>query len=121
MDQTMGLIVFGLVAAWLVYMVYQGFNAETSPKMVLAESDNGLKVPVCASCRVPLVATTQREGGLASLVGGLLLLIGFVALFFSLIGGLVLLAVGLIVNVAGKRQVTVMKCPSCGVSAQRLD
>lgn len=77
---------------------------------------------VCTSCNVVLAAVQKRAATSAlGIVGALVMTLGLLVLFlFHVVGDLVTLAVGLLINMAGAKTITVMTCPQCGTVVKKL-
>jgi predicted RNA-binding Zn-ribbon protein involved in translation (DUF1610 family) len=75
------------------------------------------RLAACATCNVALVSVQEKPTvSVAGIVGVLIFLFGVFVVMFSALFGLVLMVVGVVTSLAGRRNTTVMKCPQCGLA-----
>lgn len=122
MDNGIGWFILILLIAWAGNLIYQGYREETAKPLPMKDMGNGVMEPICPQCHARLVSLQRKEqNALASIVSWLLILSGiFAVLFVHWIVGLVITAIGIIVNVSGHTQHTVLTCPACGADAKIL-
>lgn len=122
MEGGIGWIILLIVLAWAGYAVYQGYRKETAPPLPTVTTGDGLKVPICPHCSTRLITMERHaHGAIASVFGGLVFALGLIFMLLAhLVGGLVILAVGVLIILAGKYRHTVITCPACGKDARSL-
>ena len=115
-------IIASLVIAWVVGIIYRGYQESTSAPLPLRDNGHGAMEPVCPHCSTKLVTVTRKGGiGLTGVLGWLSLLAGAaVFLLFNWLAGSVVVIVGILLVMLGKSTETMLTCPACGKDAKRL-
>ena len=77
---------------------------------------------LCNKCNVELLPVTKRKSiTFSGVVSVLIFLIGLLFILTDdLIAGALVILFGLVIGFSGKRQTTIMKCPSCGNEGRTL-
>lgn len=111
----------GLVIAWVIYIIYQGYQDETAPPLTMKDDGHGIMVPVCARCSARLVTVDRKApGGMRYIVGALLIVLGVASILFNIAAGIILMIVGALLVWWGKPTIRVLSCPACGTDAKIL-
>lgn len=121
MDNGIGVALLIGVLGWMVYTIWQGYQAENAPPVPLADNGNGAKVPICPKCSTVLITSTRKSTGFIGYIGAIVAITGGIMFLFAPIAGLLVAAFGLLVYALGKRHQTLLTCPACGHDARRLD
>lgn len=74
----------------------------------------------CPQCKNSDLATKQTDAAVSvgGIVGALVFLAGLAIMLFSLVGGLLVIIVGLLIGMAGRRKITTLVCPACRYSTR---
>lgn len=74
----------------------------------------------CPQCNKSELATKQTDAAISAggIVGALVFLAGLSVMLFSLVGGLLVMIVGLLIGMAGRRKITMLVCPACRYSTR---
>lgn len=114
-------IIGGIVLAWIVYELYKGYQQENAPPLPMVETSPGVREPVCPHCRAKLVTLTRSGGvGFVGILAWLVIAGGCVAILINWIVGGILLIIGILLAMVGKKKTTVLTCPACGKDAKTL-
>lgn len=118
----MGELIFALVAIWIVYIIWQGYQAEATKKPItLKDGGQGIMEPVCPQCQARLVTVTRPASNWAADVFSMIFgLAGVVLILFNWIAGGITLILAIIIALAGKGKTTVLTCPACGQDARTI-
>lgn len=74
----------------------------------------------CPKCNKSELATKQTDAAVSpgGIIGALMFLAGLAVMLFNLVGGLLVMIVGLLIGMAGRRKITTLVCPACRYSTR---
>ncbi len=121
MDAT-ALIILALIVAWAGRTIYQGYAESNAPPLTFAETEHGIREPICPTCQTRLVTMTRpSHNALAGMIAWVFIIAGAFALIaVNWLAGLIAILVGVVINLSGKGSETVLACPSCQRDVRRL-